>query len=91
MFIVVTYDIVCDKRRSRVAKTLEDYGTRVQYSVFECILDDKRMMKMFDMIKQSIDNKADAVRFYTLCKGCLSVVKTLGNGTITQDIDVIII
>lgn len=35
---VVTYDIPSDKRRQKVAKLLEGYGRRVQYSVFECLL-----------------------------------------------------
>ena len=39
MFVVVAYDIPDDRRRTRVAKVLEDYGDRVQYSVFEMNLD----------------------------------------------------
>lgn len=38
MFYLISYDIPDDRRRVRVAKTLKDYGDRVQYSVFECIL-----------------------------------------------------
>ena len=38
MYVVVSYDITCDRRRSKVARTLEDHGKRVQYSVFDCIL-----------------------------------------------------
>ena len=39
MFYLVSYDIPDTKRRTKLAKTLEDFGDRVQYSVFECILD----------------------------------------------------
>ena len=39
MFYLVTYDITDDQRRTKVAKILEDFGDRVQYSVFEMILD----------------------------------------------------
>ena len=38
MFLVVTYDIVDDQRRERVASELANFGERVQYSVFECHL-----------------------------------------------------
>ena len=38
MFILVSYDIPNDKRRLKVMKAVQDYGTRVQYSVFECEL-----------------------------------------------------
>jgi len=37
---VVSYDIVDDKRRTKLAKKLCDFGKRVQYSVFECDLDE---------------------------------------------------
>ena len=43
MFYVVSYDIVDDARRTRVHATLKDYGTPVQYSVFECDVDAKRL------------------------------------------------
>src|SRR5262245_31991344 len=35
MFYLIAYDIPNDQRRTKVAKTLEDFGDRVQYSVFE--------------------------------------------------------
>ena len=35
---MIAYDISEDRIRYRVAKILENYGTRVQYSVFECKL-----------------------------------------------------
>ena len=41
MFYIVSYDMPDDKKRLKMANTLLDFGTRVQYSVFECIMDDK--------------------------------------------------
>ena len=38
MYVVVSYDITNDRRRLKVMKTLEGFGERVQYSVFECRL-----------------------------------------------------
>ncbi|MGE0434417.1 MAG: CRISPR-associated endonuclease Cas2 [Planctomycetota bacterium] len=35
---LLTYDVRDDKRLRKVAKTLEGYGTRLQYSVFHCHL-----------------------------------------------------
>ena len=43
MRTLVSYDISDDKRRRKVCKILEGYGYRVQYSVFECDLDDKKI------------------------------------------------
>lgn len=44
MFVLVTYDVKTSdpegtKRLRRVAKACKDYGQRVQFSVFECIVD----------------------------------------------------
>ena len=36
--VVVAYDIAYNKRRNKIAKCLEGYGIRVNYSVFECVL-----------------------------------------------------
>jgi CRISPR-associated protein Cas2 len=38
MFVVVAYDISDDPRRTKLHNTLKNFGTPVQYSVFECIL-----------------------------------------------------
>ena len=37
---LVCYDITSDRVRNKIVKTLEGYGRRVQYSVFECDLDE---------------------------------------------------
>ncbi|HIP96765.1 MAG TPA: CRISPR-associated endonuclease Cas2, partial [Anaerolineae bacterium] len=42
MFVVVAYDISNDRRRTKLHDTLLNFGTPVQYSVFECIVDQKR-------------------------------------------------
>lgn len=80
MFIVVSYDIPDDKRRNRVAKTLEDYGTRVQYSVFEVNLDAKQVAKMRARLKKVMNESQDSIRFYTLCAACFKQIEVLGQG-----------
>ncbi len=40
---LVSYDICDPKRLRRVARALEGFGVRLQYSVFECPLDDMRL------------------------------------------------
>lgn len=91
MFIVVAYDIKDDKRRIRVAKTMEDYGTRVQYSVFECNLNDKILDNMQNKLSSVIDDVNDKIRIYRLCNGCVKSVQILGNGEMTEDKDVYIV
>ena len=90
MFYIVSYDIPDDKKRNRLAKTLLDFGTRVQYSVFECNMDDKLLEKMTKRIEKIISDE-DSVRIYALCAKCKGVVKILGRGNLTKDEDVYIL
>ena len=50
-FYVVTYDISDDKRRSQVVKLLEGNGTRMNYSVFECMLTDIQYRNMCNQLR----------------------------------------
>ena len=52
MFVLVSYDVKTDKtgpkRLRRVAKVCKDYGQRVQYSIFECIVPPDKWVVMRD-------------------------------------------
>ena len=86
-FILVTYDIKDDKRRNRIAKTLLDYGNRVQYSVFECQLNEKRDREMRRRILKQVNEKEDSVRYYVLCPECKETIDIQGMGEVTDDPD----
>jgi CRISPR-associated protein Cas2 len=90
MFYVVSYDIPDDRERDRVSKTLLDFGARVQYSVFECILDNKLLEKMTAKLSRIISDE-DSVRIYALCAKCEGVAKVLGKGEVTKDENVFIL
>jgi CRISPR-associated protein Cas2 len=71
MFVIVSYDVATDegkgqRRLRRVAKACEDYGQRVQYSVFECIVDPAQWTKLKDRLISEIDPEKDSLRFYYL-------------------------
>ncbi len=91
MFVVVAYDIVDDRKRLRVAKLMKQYGVRVQKSVFECILDDRRYLRMKEQIEKLIDWEEDGVRYYSLCRGCLKNIETSGVGIVVDDEELIIV
>jgi CRISPR-associated protein Cas2 len=90
MFYVVSYDIPDDRKRNKVSKALLDFGTRVQYSVFECILDNKLLEKMTTKLTKIISDE-DSVRIYALCAKCESVAKVLGKGELLKDENVFIL
>ncbi len=66
---VISYDIVDDNRRNKVAKVLLDYGSRVQFSVFEVTLTEK-IPEIKERLSPLINQKEDNVRYYMICKGC---------------------
>lgn len=79
MRYVISYDIESDRTRRKLAKLLEGYGVRIQYSVFECNLTDKRFQKLYKEILQLTSGKSDgSVRFYSICKNCEDKIVTIG-------------
>lgn len=87
---VVTYDVVCDRRRNRIANTLKDYGTRVQYSVFECLLGREKFEEMVGKLKGLIEEE-DSLRVYDLCAGCERKISVYGRGEVTRDEEVYVV
>ncbi len=71
MFILVTYDVNTEsesgKRRLRhVAKQCMNYGTRVQNSVFECIVSSAQCCVLKKLLEEIIDKEKDSIRIYYL-------------------------
>ena len=89
--MVISYDISSDQRRLKVAKTLEDFGERVQYSVFECILNPDDLKKLLLSLERIIDPAEDSIRVYRICQECVKKISILGIGEITRDKDTYII
>lgn len=42
---LIIYDITDNKRRRKVSKILEKYGIRIQFSAFECELNEQKKKK----------------------------------------------
>jgi CRISPR-associated protein Cas2 len=63
---LVSYDISHPKRLRRVARTLEGFGARLQYSVFECPLDDMRLAKLKADLQPLLNHDEDQVLFVSL-------------------------
>ena len=85
MFVVVTYDITDDKRRLHVSDELENFGARVNFSVFECHLEAESLTDLKQRLAEKINSSEDNVRYYVLCDACLKKVEIHGKGQVTQD------
>ena len=71
MFVLVTYDVATSepggqKRLRRVAKACKNFGKRVQFSVFECIVDPAQWTALRQRLESEIDPETDSLRFYFL-------------------------
>jgi len=82
---MVTYDIADDRRRQLVARALAGYGERVQYSVFECRLDERELMQLRRRIAAVVDAEGDRIRWYPLCRPCHGRIVQQGNGGLPAD------
>lgn len=63
---LVCYDISNDKRLARVHKTMRGFGDRVQYSVFECQLNETDLVRCRHALGDIIHHKEDQVIFVDL-------------------------
>lgn len=79
MLILIAYDITKPRRLARVAKICEDYGVRVQYSIFECHLEDDQFQDFWNLLLGEIDEEDDRLVAYQL--DARSARKTLTAGT----------
>lgn len=71
MFVLVSYDVAVSegggaRRLRRVAKACQDWGQRVQFSVFECIVDPAQWTMLKDRLIKEMDPEKDSLRFYFL-------------------------
>lgn len=83
MLVLVTYDVVTltaagRKRLRKVAKTCENYGVRVQNSVFECVVDATQFKQLKLELSGIIDVNEDSLRFYQLGNNYKSKVEHIG-------------
>jgi len=71
MLVPVSYDVSTvdpegPRRLHRVSKACQNYGQRVQYSVFECIVDPAQWAVLRQKLIDEINPKQDSLRFYFL-------------------------
>lgn len=91
MFYVLAYDIASDKRRAKIARTMEAVGERVQGSVFEAYLAPVELEKVLKKTGKIMNNEEDSLRVYQLCSACRLKVQTRGMGKVTPPPTVMIV
>ena len=66
MLRVIAYDVGCPRRLRRIAKICEDYGKRVQFSLFECWLEKERLDRLWEQLESVVEPQHDRLICYTL-------------------------
>jgi CRISPR-associated protein Cas2 len=75
---VIAYDIVVDRRRTKVSDLLSAHGVRVNDSVFEVTITHTKFLLLKDNLQAMIKPKEDSIRIYPLCQNCVVHIETLG-------------
>lgn len=86
MMVLITYDVETvtlegARRLRHVAKECQNYGQRVQNSVFECVLTDAQFTILRSNLSSMIDNEKDSIRFYFLGNNWNNRVENIGKKT----------
>jgi len=71
VFVLVSYDVAISspggaRRLRRVAKTCLNFGQRVQFSVFECVVEPAQWVTLKNQLESIIDTEHDSLRYYYL-------------------------
>jgi len=91
MLVLVSYDVAITtpggKRRLRhVAKACLNFGQRVQFSVFECVVEPAQWVALKNQLERIIDPKTDSLRYYYLGSNWKRKVEHIGAKP-TTDLD----
>jgi CRISPR-associated protein Cas2 len=81
MIYLIAYDVDDDKRRLKLSNLLEEYGARVQESVFECNLSGSLYKELIEKITLLTEDGTN-IRIYPICKECY--LKAVGLGELKR-------
>ena len=84
--VLITYDVETvtpsgAKRLRRVAKECQNYGRRVQNSVFECVVTEAQFAQLKSSLASKIDKEKDTIRFYFLGNNWNNRIEHIGQQT----------
>lgn len=90
MLVLVTYDVSTvssagQRRLRQVSKACQNYGQRVQNSVFECVVDATQFAVLKLKLLDIIDQEQDSLRFYQLGNNYKNKVEHIG---VKESIDI---
>lgn len=82
--LLVMYDVVRDQRRAKLAAYLQQWGDRLQYSVFLCRLPEAGIDEFVADASRILDKDEDSLLLVRMCKLCYEGVMPVGQGEIEE-------
>lgn len=86
MLTLIAYDITDQKRLHKIAKICEDWGVRVQYSIFECRLEATAFDNFWSTLRNEIDDREDRLVAYKICLNCARDIRCAGKMESTEQV-----
>lgn len=86
MIYIIAYDIADNKRRRRIAKTLESWGYRIQESVFQFRLETATLARVRSSLAVLISDAEDVIHIYPICSSCADRADILGAAIALDDV-----
>jgi CRISPR-associated protein Cas2 len=83
--VVIAYDISEDRRRARTAATLQQWGDRVQRSVFVCTMEPAALAELLERVGDIINVDTDSVYCFRQCAPCWDAVHVLGQASVEEE------
>lgn len=86
MMVLITYDVETvtpsgARRLRRVSKECQNYGQRVQNSVYECVLTEAQFVVLKNRLSGIIDVEKDSVRYYFMGSNWNNRIEMVGKVT----------
>ena len=83
LLVLITYDVNTvssegQRRLRQVSKLCQNYGQRVQNSVFECVVDSTQFAILKMQLQKVIDPSKDSLRFYQIGNNYKNKVEHFG-------------
>ncbi len=75
---VIAYDIKDDSKRLEISNLLSRYGKRVNFSVFEILLNKREIKCISTILRKKIARNKDRIIIYQLCWSCKGKIDRLG-------------
>ncbi len=75
---LVGYDIADAKRLRKTATIMQEYGYRVQYSFFHCLISKKQKKSLIDRVSKIINNEEDQLIIIPITEKQLKEIECIG-------------